>query len=224
MKSARNADGAQLPAVVSLAQVSGAAEAEEAIGVRIGIEIEALNLFDAGCNQPVNYVIFKVEVRLASLSRNKEARIVAVSFQERRPERLVDLVRDLSDAWADRGVDMSPPRAQFLHRLDHTVGDARKRASPARMCCSNDDRVVVSEKDRRAIGGEDSKEKIGLVGDHGIRPRALVLRPCPIGNDDFGRVNLVDCRKFRLGKKCGDCKAAISSNRLRIVMTSKADV
>jgi hypothetical protein len=83
---------------------------------------------------------------------------------------------------------------------------------------------VVRKKNRRAVGSEDSKEKVGLVGDHRVSARPLLLPPGPIGDDDLGGVDLVNGRKLGLGKQRSDGKAAISRDRLGIVTTSKTDV
>ena len=78
------------------------------------------------------------------------------------------------------------PCAETLHGLDRRVGHASERAPPAGMGCADDDGLMIGEQHRGAVGGQDSEQQIGPVGDHRIGARALVLRPGRIGDNDFG--------------------------------------
>src|SRR5205809_8148061 len=107
------------------------AEAEEAVGLRIGIEVQRFDLVDPRGDQAMDDIGFKIELRLAVPTSDEEARIVAVGFQELVTKACVDFVGRQGDAWTDGGVDMLTPRTQALHRRDGRVGYACESAAPA---------------------------------------------------------------------------------------------
>lgn len=201
-----------------------AAIAEETIGIDIGVEIQFLHLPNTGCDQAVNDVAFEVEVRLAGGAGDEEAGVFAIGVKEAGAECVVDLVGWLSNARPDRGLDAIAPGAELLHRLDRRVGDSGESTAPAGMGRGDDRCVVVREQNRRAIGGEDSEQKVGPIGDHRIGTRASILRPRRVRHDNLGGMNLVDGRQLRIGKQSGNGKAAVAGNRLGVVAAAIADV
>ena len=201
-----------------------AAIAEETVGIGIGVEIQFLDLPDTGGDQAVNDVAFEVEVRLAGGAGDEEADVVAIGVEEAGAECVVDLVGWLSDARPDRGVNALAPGAEPLHRLDRRVGDSGERTAPAGMGGADDRCVMVREQHRRAIGGEDSEQQIGPIGDHRVGTRASILRPGRVRHDNLGGMDLVDRRQLRIGKQGGDGEAAVAGDRLGVVAAAKADV
>ena len=107
------------------------AEAEEAVRIGVGVEVQRLDLADAGGDQAVDDISFKVEVRLARRAFREEAGIVRIGAEETRSESLVDLVGRPGDAGTDRRVDALAASAELLHRVDCRVGDSGECASPA---------------------------------------------------------------------------------------------
>ena len=63
-QSGWKADQADLAPVIGLAEMGGAAETEEAVGVGISVEVDRLHLLDSGGEKPVADVGRKVEMRL----------------------------------------------------------------------------------------------------------------------------------------------------------------
>jgi len=222
--SARDGDGAELPPVIRLAAVGRAAKAEEAVRIGISIEVECLDLPDARGDQAMDDIGFKVEVRLAGRSLDKEARIVSFVLDEAAPEGFIDFVTGLSDAWPDGGMDMFASRPKFLHRLDRRIRHASERAPPAGMGGADDDRLMVRKQHRRAIGGQDAEKQVRRVGDHCISPGALVVRPGLVSNYDFRGMDLVNRGKPGFRMKGGDRKPAIARNHFRIVAAAETDI
>ncbi len=73
----------------------------------------------------------------------------------------------------------------------------------------------IGEQHRRAIGGEDSEQQPGPVGDHRVGVRPLVLRPRLLDIDGVGRMDLVHGRQLGAGQHRGDRAAAVLGDRLR---------
>src|SRR5260221_10445267 len=86
------------------------------------------------------------------------------------------------------------------------------------------DRFVIGEQHRGTVGGEDAEQQIGRVGHQRVGTRASVLRPGPVGDDPFGRMDLMDSGEFGVGKQRGDGEAAVAGNRLAVVIAAVPDV
>src|SRR6185437_16308279 len=155
---------------------------------------------------------------------DKKSLVFAVGMKKARAKRFVDLVGRLGDAGADRSMDMVAPRAELLHRFDRRVGDSGKGSTPTGGGRSHHHGLVVGKQHRRAIGGQDSEQEVGPVGDDPVGARPPVLRPRFIGDNYIGRMNLVDRRELGLGQDGGDGEASIAGNRLAIVIAAIADV
>ena len=65
----------------------------------------------------------------------------------------------------------------------------------------DDDRFEIGEQHGRAVGGEDTEQQVGRVGDHRIGAGALVLRPRLVRDHDVGGMDLVDGRELGAGQK-----------------------
>jgi len=222
--SAGDGDSTQLTPVIGFAAMPRAAITEEAIGSGIGVEIESFDLIYASCDQAMNDIGFQVEMRLARRACDEETLVVRVGVGETRTEIFVDLVRRLGDARTDGGMNVLALRAELLHCLDGRIRHSGERAAPTGMRRADHHCMVVREKNRGAVGRENSEEKVGPVGDHCVDPRAFGLLPCLIGDDDLGGMNLVNGREFGLGKKRRDCETAIAGNGLAIVIASETDI
>ena len=92
------------------------------------------------------------------------------------------------------------------------------------MSCTDHLRLVVGEQHRGAIGGEDSEQQLGPVGDHRIGMGPIFLRPGTFGIDGIGRMNLVDGDQLCVGKDGGDRSFAILEDRGAVVLAAVADV
>jgi len=100
------------------------------------------------------------------------------------------LVTDFVTADADRRSEgRHDPRrlcAAGDHRVDRTLNDARRSATPARVDRGSDVCLLVHEQDRHAIGRLDRHEQAGLSEDGGIAHRGSVPRSL----DDRNTVHL----------------------------------
>ena len=199
-------------------------EAEKPVRVAIGIQAKRFDFADTGSEQAMNDIAFKVEMRLAFFAHHEEALIIGIVVKKARPKSLVDLVGTLRNARADGDMDVFPSCASSDHCLDRGVGDAGKRAAPARVRGTDDDRAMVREEDRSAIRGKDPKQEIGRVGHHRIRPWTLVEGPCTVGNDHLRGMNLVDSCKLGLGEDRGYRQAPVAGDRLAIIKASITDI
>ncbi len=121
-------------------------------------------------------------------------------------------------------MDILAPRAETFHRLNGRVRHTGECTAPARVSGADHDRFMVGEQDRRAIRCQDTDEKIGPVGDHGIRARTVVLRPRPFCVNNFSRMHLVDRREVGLRKERCDGDAPVLVDRGAVVVASVADV
>src|SRR5690348_2183096 len=222
--SAGDGDRAELTPVIGLAAVGRAAVAEEAARVGIGIEVQSLDLSDSLGDESVNDISLEVEVRLAPGCDGEEALVVALMLEECLAKRLVDLVRRLADARADRRVDVVAAGAEPLHRRDRRIGHAGERSAPPGMRSADDDSTMIREEHRRAIRGEDAEQEVRAIGDHGVGARTRILSPWRIGVNDLSRMDLVDGRKLRVRQERGDRAAAVLVDRGALVIAAVADV
>jgi len=179
----------------------GPAEAEEAVGLGVRIQVQSLDLVDTGGDQAVNDIGLEVEVRLARRAGHEEAAVIVVGVEETGAECVVHLVGGLGDARADRGVDVIAAGAHALHRLDGRVGDAGECAAPSGVGCAYNHRFVIGEQDGRTVGGEDPEQEVGRLGDHGIGAGARILRPWRIGNHNLGGMDLVNRGELGVGEQ-----------------------
>ena len=92
------------------------------------------------------------------------------------------------------------------------------------MSRANDHPVVVGEQNRRAIGGQNAEQQVGRIGHHCIGTRSLALGPRTRGDDDVGRMDLMDRGQLRLRIKGCDGQAAVSFDCFGIVIAAEADV
>jgi len=204
--------------------MGGSTVAEETIRFGIGVEVERLDLVDSRGDQAMNDIGFEVELRLAGVPCDEEAGVVRIVLKEACSERFVHFVGRLRNARPDRRMDILASRAEALHGRYRGIGDTRERPAPAGVRRADDDRVMIGEQHRRAIGGENPEQQVGRVGDHRVGAGALTLRPGVIGDDDIGRVDLVDGRKLGLGEKRGDREPAVAFDGLAVVIATEADV
>ena len=198
--------------------------AEEAVRVGISIEVERFDLADAGRDEAVDDVSLEVEVRLAGTPFDEEARIVGLMVDEAGAERLVNLVGRLGNAWANGGVDVLAAGTELFHCLDRRVRHAGKRTAPARVGSADDDAVMVGEQHRRAIRGQDAEQQVRPVGDDGIGPGPLVLRPWCVGTDHLGRMDLVHGGERRRRRQSRNGQPPILVDRGPLVIASVTDV
>ena len=88
----------------------------------------------------------------------------------------------------------------------------------------HDTRLLVREKHRRTVGGEDAKEDAGTVGDHRIGVGPLILVPGLLDLNDRRRMNLVNSGEACAGQHCLDRTPSILRDHLRIIAAAVAHV
>src|SRR5450830_534606 len=127
-------DGVDMPAVIGLALLCGAAVAEEALGLGIVAQAEVLEIHDAGALHAIGDVAGEIEHGVAGALRgHEEARVVRVGRQEARDEFRPDLVIRLPYGGAERRHDAGALGAERLHSGDCRLDHAGEGAAPAGM-------------------------------------------------------------------------------------------
>ena len=114
--------------------MGGAAVAEEAVRVRIGVEAERLDLPAVRHGQARDDEAFQVELVMAGPAGAEEALVLRILAAAKvRKKALVHLIGSARDGRADRSGDAAAIGAQPLHRLDGGLDDSADRALPAGM-------------------------------------------------------------------------------------------
>ena len=82
----------------------------------------------------------------------------------------------------------------------------------------------VREKDRRAIGRENSEEQTGSASHHPIGVRPLLTRPCILDCNGISRMDLVDRHQIRARLDRIDRALPVLVDRSPIVIAAVTDV
>ena len=170
----------------------------------------------------MEYISFKIEVRLFASCAGEEAVVLGILVKKTGPEILVHFIGWARDARPDCCVNIIAPRTEAFHRLDRPVGYPGNRAAPARMRGTYDPRFFIGKQHWRAIGGENAEQDPGSIGDEAIGTRALLLRPSSLGKDDLGGMDLVNRRELGPRQNCFDRKGAVPGNRFAIIIAAKS--
>ena len=107
-----------MPAVISLAPVGGTAVAEEAVGIRIGIQPQGLDAGQARIGEPRDDIAFEIELVAAGLAVRKEAFVRFVRFRETAEELCAPEVAAVFIDRAER-IARSLQLALFFHIPAH---------------------------------------------------------------------------------------------------------
>ena len=103
-----------------------------------------------------------------------------------------DLVIGLPDHRPDGGADVAARGAEPFHGGDGRLDDARQRAAPAGMRGADHMGFRIGEQDRAAIGRGHADGKRAHAGDDGVGARPRVGRPRSFGDNDLGRMHLIE--------------------------------
>ena len=131
------------------------------------------------------------------LRRHKKTCIARLRRNEARVEFRADLVIRLRNAGANGGPDAAATRAEAPHGLDHACDYAALGALPAGMGGADDLRVVIGQKDGRAICGENTQCNAGLIRCHRIGTGAGADLPGRCDGHGARTVDLIERHKRR---------------------------
>ena len=186
-------DGVDVPAVVGLGAVGGAAIAEKPGRIGIGAQAQILDSADAGPRQPRRDIAAKIEQGMAVARRRRRR-----TGCWRGPRR--------QNARSDRGRPRNWP-AGSSDRSRRGFGRARRRAAPSPSTVASmtpvsaprqpacaapiTPRLRIGEQNRAAIGRGHADGERAHAGDDGVGARPRVGRPRRFGDDDVRRVDLI---------------------------------
>src|ERR1043165_3267542 len=147
-------DRVDMPAVIRLVAMRGAAVTEETVGFCVGAEAEVLEVADAGAFDAVTDIARQIEHGMAGfVRRREEALVTGIGLEKARDEFRADLVIALADRRPERRRDVFARRAQRLHRGNRRLDHAGERAAPAGMRRADDARLGVGEQQGPAVRG-----------------------------------------------------------------------
>src|ERR1700723_1049966 len=188
----RQHDGGELAAIIGFSAMGGAAEAEEIGLPLIGAGGDDGNAPDRRSLQTRLCIRGKIETPMTIAVRGNEVlRVRGIVCKHACAKLVADFIGPLRDARPDRCRDPFAPRAELFHRIDRRFDDPRECALPARMRCADNSGLAVREKDRPAIGRENSKREAGNRRRHRIRLWSAAHVPRFAHLHGFSAVHLV---------------------------------
>ena len=156
-------------AVIRLLAMHGAAVAEKAF-VGIGVDTGIVDHEHAGIFKPPADQPGEIEQRMAIARRGQEVNgVVGIGLDEPFDEFGADLVGMLTDQRADRGHDVGPIGAKFLHRRHGGFNNSRQCALPSCMCRANYPGVGIGKEKGAAVGRCDADRKTFGACDDSVR-------------------------------------------------------
>ncbi len=202
-----------------------APEAEEAVGLRIGVLAQRDHPPYPRLRKTVRDIGSDVELGMAGAATvGEKALIFGISLTEARDESVVDLIGGACDARPDRRYDPAAIGTQCEHCIKLTVGHAADRAFPAGMRRAYDARIAICEQHGHAVGSQYAEKQARRRRHQSVGMGPCIVREVFRCRHAIRRIHLVQRDEPVSGCHGLDRSAAILHYGIAIVIGAEADI